>query len=389
MTITSSSDVLDLSRFQGGASVFLQPTSLSMGIDPMSDHIWRPSFTAAAIGLALCFGDPAAFAQSTYQATDLSFPGNFGTSATAISGGQAAGHEIYSIYYLRHAPHYQLHAIYWPAGGSPVDLNPSGSSYSEATGVSGTQQSGYASIFVSGYYHSHALVWQGSPNNATDLSMPGYADTYADGISGTQVVGQGTGTATGGYTHAVLWDLAHGTIVDLNGTNHQESGAVAASGSTQVGWANDATGANQHAMLWQGTAASAVDLNPSSAVTSQAYGVNGSQQVGITMTASSAHAILWSGSAASAVDLNPAGYTYSYATGIGAGKQVGYGTQSNYKYHALVWSGSAQQYVDLHNFLPSTFAQSYANGVDANGNIVGYATDTSGVNHAILWRPVH
>jgi probable HAF family extracellular repeat protein len=132
-----------------------------------------------------------------------------------------------------------------------------------------------------------------------------------------------------------------------------------------------------------------VDLNPSSNVTSQAYGVNGGQQVGATMTASSAHAILWSGSPASAVDLNPAGYIYSYATGIGGGKQVGYGTQSNYKYHALVWSGSAQKYVDLQNFLPSTFAQSYANGVDTSGNIVGYATDTSGINHAILWQPAH
>jgi hypothetical protein len=160
-----------------GQSGQYSPNSPFSMENPMSDHVWRPSFTAGAIGFAICFGDPAAFAQSTYQATDLSFPGNFGTSATAISGGQAAGYEIYSIYYLRHAPHYQLHAIYWPAGGSPVDLNPSGSPYSEATGVSGTQQSGYASIFVKGYYHSHALVWQGSPNNATDLSMPGYDDT--------------------------------------------------------------------------------------------------------------------------------------------------------------------------------------------------------------------
>src|SRR6516162_5052309 len=129
-----------------GRSVSIPPTRPSGWRNPMSDHVWRPSFTAAAIGFALCFGDPAAFAQSVYQATDLSFPGNFGTSATAISAGQAAGYEIYSIYYLRHAPHYQLHAIYWPAGGSPIDLTPSGSPYSEATGVSGTQQSGYASI---------------------------------------------------------------------------------------------------------------------------------------------------------------------------------------------------------------------------------------------------
>src|SRR5215469_10048978 len=96
----------------------------------MSRHLRARPFSVTAITAALCLGGSAAFAQSTYQAMDLSFPGNFGTSATAIGGGQAAGYEIYNVYYIRHAPHYQLHAIYWPAGGSPVDLNPTGSPYS-------------------------------------------------------------------------------------------------------------------------------------------------------------------------------------------------------------------------------------------------------------------
>jgi hypothetical protein len=62
----------------------------------MSRHLWARPFSVIAIAAALCFGGSAAFAQSTYQAIDLSFPGNFGTSATAIGGGQAAGYEIYN-----------------------------------------------------------------------------------------------------------------------------------------------------------------------------------------------------------------------------------------------------------------------------------------------------
>jgi probable HAF family extracellular repeat protein len=45
--------------------------------------------------------------------------------------------------------------------------------------------------------------------------------------------------------------------------------------------------------------------------------------------------------------------------------------------------------VDLHQFFADGFSSSQANAIDALGNIVGYATDTSGHTHAILWQPVH
>ena len=99
------------------------------------------------------------------------------------------------------------------------------------------------------------------------------------------------------------------------------------------------------------------------------------------------HAILWNGSSASYVDLNPIGFTRSHAYGISGNQQIGYGSGSvtgNHD-HALLWNGNAAGYIDLHQFLPTGFVTSYARGIDSYGNIAGYAIDSLGNEHAIVW----
>ena len=135
----------------------------------------------------------------------------------------------------------------------------------------------------------------------------------------------------------------------------------------------------------------AVDLTPAGFGKSQAFGVNGGQQVGhgYWNNGYDNHALLWSGTAASAVDLNPAGFFVSESIAISGGQQAGYGQSpatGNHN-HAFVWSGTAASAVDLHQFLPAGFTGSIAQGIDAQGNIVGWAYDGSG-EHAILWQPV-
>jgi hypothetical protein len=343
----------------------------------------------AALALcALAWGAPA-LAQTQYRAVDLSYAGNYGTSVAGMSGGLPGGYVIYDVYYIDHYKHVALHAIYWPAlDGPPVELNPFDSPYSQVSGVSGSRQAGTASVLIDRVFYARAIVWKGSAASARDITVPGYDNSWANGIHGNQVVGQANGSATGGYVHAVAWDLKAGTMVDLHGTGHQESGAVATNGTQQVGWANDAYGADAHAMLWSGSAQSAVDLNPAGFPMSHAYAIDGGRQVGTAETAYGTHAMLWSGTAGSAIDLNPRGYIYSFARGIGGGKQVGYGTKADYAYHALVWSGRANKVVDLQQFLPASLTQSYATSVDAAGNIGGYATDADGTPHAIVWQPL-
>jgi hypothetical protein len=98
---------------------------------------------------------------------------------------------------------------------------------------------------------------------------------------------------------------------------------------------------------------------------------------------------LWTGSADSVVDLHPSGFTQSFAYGVSGGQQVGYGggAATGFRDHALLWTGSADSVVDLHTFLPPEFTSSYAWGIDADGNIVGWARAPDGL-HAFLLQPV-
>jgi hypothetical protein len=135
------------------------------------------------------------------------------------------------------------------------------------------------------------------------------------------------------------------------------------------------------AVRWSGTAASAVDLHPVGYDASEALCTSGTQQGGwgyIALGTSHLHAMLWSGDAASAVDLHPAIYTDSKITAITPTQQVGEGwIGAAYGYlsvrHALLWSGTADSVVDLNQYLPTGYSNAVATGIDANGNVVGYA----------------
>ncbi len=173
-----------------------------------------------------------------------------------------------------------------------------------------------------------------------------------------------------------------------------QSYAFGTNGIQQVGYGKVSyPDGPDRALLWSGSAASAVDLTPSGFYRSRALGVSGGQQVGSGHLNGYGpmHALLWSGSAASAVDLNPSGFDESEAYGTNGTEQVGFGYPAWSQFgHALIWSGTADSVVDLNQFLPSSWSSStyaVAKSIDAQGNIVGYASDM-GVSHAILWVPV-
>jgi hypothetical protein len=130
----------------------------------------------------------------------------------------------------------------------------------------------------------------------------------------------------------------------------------------------------------------AIDLHPRGFIESRAFGISGGQQVGFGIDGSGVpHALLWTGSAASLVDLHPRGFEFSEARGVSGGQQVGFGLDGGF--HALLWTGSAASAVDLNAFLPPGFTEAEANGIDAEGNIVGLAFGPAGF-HAFLWTVV-
>jgi len=163
-----------------------------------------------------------------------------------------------------------------------------------------------------------------------------------------------------------------------------------------------------YALLWRGTADSVLNLNPVGYLRSRALATSGKQQVGWAsklfyhgggpdFPIFSAEpipigdeAILWSGTAESAITLHPSSWGYSRAYGVANGEQVGYGGghSSADEVHALHWRGSAESVIDLHTFLPPEYSESFARGINDNGDVVGGAILRSNPQQfqAVLWK---
>ncbi|MDQ3818796.1 MAG: hypothetical protein M3362_14110 [Acidobacteriota bacterium] len=327
-----------------------------------------------------------------------------------------------------------------------VDLTPAGATTAQATGISATGQVGYAGfpsptspgvienhamlwfgnaasmadLGVGAIYEAadgqqvgtafnHAALWSGSANSFVDLNPANWQSSIAYGVAGGQQVGQATTTTpcgekkgacpSGGSIsfHPFMWTGSAQSAVDVTpfALGFGAGGMLGTDGVQQVGYVQQSFGFNafgaQYAVLWTGTPDSAINLNPANSLESQAKAVAHGQQVGYAY--SPHHAVLWTGSAASVVDLHPAGYFSSEANATNGVQQVGSGMlptpNSVLRSHALVWSGSAASAIDLNQFMPLGFTDAAATGIDAAGNIVGWASsrlNSPGV-HAVMWVP--
>ena len=351
------------------------------------NHNWKPSLSIIS-AIVFLLGVNKQTRAIEYVAIDLTPVGFNESFANSICNGQQAGSGA-------SAPTGgYLHALIWNGSATNfTDVNPSEfqTSFSEITSIYGSQQVGDAS--VTGSYGSayHAILWNGTASSAIDLNPNGFSSSFAYGISGDQQVGYAYNSVD--HTdHAFLWNGSAASAIDLNPSGFSEANANGTNGIQQVGSGFGTTA--RHALLWSGTAASCIDLNPSGYVQSEAYGIGGTQQVGwglISITNFHHHALLWNGTSASYKDLNPSGFDYSEAKSTNGFQQVGYagnGSNEPLTGHAILWSGSATSAIDLQQFLPSNFIYSEANAIDSQGNIVGNALDNTRRTHAILWQPV-
>jgi hypothetical protein len=300
-----------------------------------------------------------------------------------ISYGKSSG-------YVANSTSTTVHAALWNnMTASIVDLQPTSGTYksSQLDDVSGGQQVGFATVSSSNF--DHAMLWSGSAGNPVDLNPTGFDSSYAQATTGTQQVGYGFKTGSN-LPHALLWNGSASNYVDLNPIGWVSSYALAASGTRQVGYGLTST-YGLHAVVWSGTA-SGTDIHPAggafqdsraTAVTASLIGGYGTDAV-----SGYVHAILWT-SLTTVVDLNPAGFKDSQVNAINGTTEVGYGRLSTDTLgltHAVLWTGSAGTYVDLNQYLPANYDSAEADGVDANGNVVGTAHDTvSGLYHAVVW----
>ena len=310
------------------------------------------------------------------------------------------------------------HATVWTtiASASAVDMTPSGLPFLSAattinSSITGVRKIGGTSLATgnaSNGIADHAVVWyNANPASAADINPTGYTASFASGITVDGADLRIVGTAIiGAISHALVWNGVGNTInantyTDLHSASLTASAALAADGNVQVGNGSVNFG-GINALAWNGTAASLTNLQPdptlygdSSAVTVVGTRAGGFATTNTTWGSSllnnKKHAVIWTNlNAGSYVDLQPGtGYTRSYITGINANFEVGAGLNTaDNNLHALLWNFNGTQFVDLNTFLPSgfTYKNVEALGIDTNNTVYGYAMDSAGVSHPVVWN---
>ena len=134
------------------------------------------------------------------------------------------------------------------AGWTVVDLG-----RATAYGVFEGQQTG--TISVSGL--PHASLWNGTASSVVDLNPEGSSFSFALGISSGQQVGYATFGGLGGMSHASLWTGTAASWVDLHPAGALASRALATSGNQQAGMimVSRENGMNKYrGGYWTGTA---------------------------------------------------------------------------------------------------------------------------------------
>ena len=308
--------------------------------------------------------------------------------AARISGGRLAGLVIDATGNTAHAAIWNLSATGF------VDIHPTKGTFinSSVTDISGSQAVGIGSTSRV----DHALLWtNANPDNTIDLNPLGYKSSYALATTGSHQIGYGylNVPVLGEQSHALLWNSSATDYVDLNPVNFIFTYALGGDSAHEVGYGLSVT-YNLHALAWAGSALGAIDLHPTSGAfaDSRAVTVSGNRAggYGTDNISGYSHAILWTAlDGNSAVDLQPAGFTDSQITATNATTAVGYGRISGDRTgntHALLWTDGAGGYVDLNTLLPPQYISAEADGIDAAGNIVGWAKDSiTGNAHAIEW----
>lgn len=364
-------------------------------------------FTASSLAVALCLApawvgaeaqvSPPTAPDQSYVVIDLTPAGAATSSAAGASGARQVGSAGFAA--AAGQPVASRAMLWNGSAAGAIDLGPG-----TAAAVGDGQQVGSS--------NDRAALWLGTAASRIDLNPAQWEQSVATGVAGGQQVGWATrrvlcttkkGSCPDGRRtefHPFLWSGSAASAVDLTplGLGFGAGRALGTDGAQQVGVGFEVIGINAFtgpfAVVWSGSAESAVNLNPFDAATSQANAVAGGQQVGYGYTPQ--RALLWRGSAESVINLHPDGYTSSEANATNGFKQVGYGyvfdpvTLAEHS-HALVWSGDAASAVDLNQYLPDGYTDAAATGIDAEGNIVGWAgrgsSDPARV-HAVMWKPV-
>ncbi len=233
-----------------------------------------------------------------------------------------------------------------------------------------------------------ALMWTGAKLRVISLAPAGSTFSQALGVSGDVEVGYAR--RKGGANHAMLWHGSAESCVDLNPQGYESSVAMGVDAGHEVGW-GVRSGHNPNAMVWSGSAASARDINPQGFKASKGYAIRGRAVVGYGTTArGQEHALLWRETKGQwrATDLNPPGYEKSICYAVTGGCQAGTAVRRGHKLaEAIVWRGTAASAANLQGCLPKRLVGSQVCAIDRHGDMFGFSMVASTRRwRAIEWK---
>ena len=303
-----------------------------------------------------------------------------GGEANGIENGRAVGFDTHGA------------AIWNNLGTSVTRLSiPAGFQGVAPVAISGSQEVGNGVIAAT--HQQRALLWNSDGASMVDLSTAGAGTSFALATDGAQQVGA---TAAG----AALWSGTAASYVNLGPTNYAFAEATGVSNGVQVGWGGDSPASNNaDALLWHGTASSVSVLRTAA----KAFGIHATQVVGWTagtglIQGSLQDAGMWTNATLqSFVDLAPTGTTASELLATNGTVEVGDVSLLGGVFgglpadlHAGVWRGTASSFQMLPTPQGDNF--SIATGIDAQGNISGFAGVQSGGAVGsfvpVIWQPV-
>jgi len=331
---------------------------------------------------------PTASAQTTFSFTNLGTLGGIESYARAINAsGQIVG--------ISADASTANHAVIWEWNGS--SYNAAVSLSADNSGAQAINASGQITGFGNLTINTHATIWANDVGHtATERpSLTGvkYSAGYGINASG-QVVGQAHNASI--QFRAVKWNSSNPfaiTELTMLGTGN-ESGASAINASGQVvGYSRATNNGPFRAVLWNGVTPTDLGALGLGGNFSGANSINDSGQIAgwSYITGDTApHAAFWNG-VTTAIDLGTLpGGTTSYAMGINtSGLIVGYSdTLASGGDHAFLYSNATLY--DLNNFVTgaSGWTLRQASAINDLGQIVGYASDVGGNNHAFVLTPV-
>lgn len=351
----------------------LEVTPRKISLRKSAAFHFKKSALVLSLGLAIGIGfSPLAKAYDSF--TDLGHGAAFGINDL----GQVVGQSSKSLSIAQ--------ATLWN-GTTPTSLGVlSGNTYATG-GINNSEQVAGYSLTSTG---SQATLWNGT--NPSALSGLGGAYSQATAINNAgQVVGFSNPTDNASY-QAVLWNGATPTVLGGLGGTYNMALAINISGQV-VGSSLTTGNASQKAVLWNGTTPTI--LGGLGGTTSFAGGINDAGQiVGGSFNAGNAslQATLWNSTTPTA--LGGLGGTRSGASGINkSGQIVGYSyTTGNAGYHATMWTmkNGTMVLTDLNTLIDPAlgFTLTDATAINNNGQIVGYGTNSLGVQDAFVLNTV-